>query len=156
MFFFWLGSNCTKSKFEARRIFDSCLESSLKEGYVKIAWKLEGLSQNCRKIQINFIKQNVFSRIVFLENKRPCINAVRNNSVRFDEELKYVLAKEKTTFYTNFDEIFLRILNEHAQLKIELLRANHASRVRSKSRARSLIVSDLCSETKGSRFESGC
>ena len=32
----------------------------------------------------------------------------------------------------------------------------HASCVRTHLRARSLVVSDLRSETKGSRFESGC
>ena len=35
---------------------------------------------------------------------------MRNDSVRFNEELNYVLAKEKITFYTKFDE-------KHAPLK---------------------------------------
>ena len=49
------------------------------------------------------------------------------DSVRFNDELKYVLAKEKITSCTKFDEMFLRILNQHAPLKSKLLRANHAS-----------------------------
>ena len=49
------------------------------------------------------------------------------DSVRFNDELKYVLAKEKFTSHTKFDEMFLRILNKHASIKSKLLRANHAS-----------------------------
>ena len=49
------------------------------------------------------------------------------DSVRFNDELKYVLAKEKFTSHTKFDEMFLRILNKHASIKTKLLRANHAS-----------------------------
>ena len=41
---FWVGSNCTKVMFEAGPIFYICLESNLKEDYLKIGWKLEGLS----------------------------------------------------------------------------------------------------------------
>ena len=48
------------------------------------------------------------------------------DSVRFNDELKYVLAKEKITSCTKFDEMFLRILNKHAPIKSKL-RANHAS-----------------------------
>ena len=49
------------------------------------------------------------------------------DSVRFNDELKYVLAKEKFTSHTKFDEMFLRILNKYASIKSKLLRANHAS-----------------------------
>ena len=49
------------------------------------------------------------------------------DSVRFNDELKYVFVKEKTTSCTKFDEMFLRILNQHAPLKSKLLFANHAS-----------------------------
>ena len=49
------------------------------------------------------------------------------DSVRFKDELKYVLVKEKITSCIKFDEIFLQILNQHAPLKSKLLRANHAS-----------------------------
>ena len=49
------------------------------------------------------------------------------DSVRFNDELKYVLAKEKITSCTKFDEMFLRILNKLAPIKGKLLRANHAS-----------------------------
>ena len=49
------------------------------------------------------------------------------DSVRFNDELKYILVKEKITSCTKFDEMFLRILNQHAPLKSELLRANHSS-----------------------------
>ena len=48
-------------------------------------------------------------------------------SVRFNDELKYVLAKERITSCTEFDEMFLRILNKHALRKSKLLRANQAS-----------------------------
>ena len=50
---------------------------------------------------------------------------MRNDSVRFHEELKYALAKGKITFCTKFDEILLRILNKHVPLKSKLLRPNH-------------------------------
>ena len=49
------------------------------------------------------------------------------DSVRFNDELKYVLAKEKIPSCTKFHEKFLRILNKHAPIKSKLLRANHAS-----------------------------
>ena len=49
------------------------------------------------------------------------------DSVRFNDELKYVLAKEKIMLCTKFDEMFLRILNKHAPMKSKLLRANYAS-----------------------------
>ena len=49
------------------------------------------------------------------------------DSVRFNDELKYVIVKEKITSYTKSDEMFLRILNQHAPLKSKLLRANHTS-----------------------------
>ena len=49
------------------------------------------------------------------------------DSVRFNDELKYNLAKEKITPCTKFDEMFLRIFNKHARIKSKLLRANHAS-----------------------------
>ena len=49
------------------------------------------------------------------------------DSVRFNDELKYVLVKQKITSCTKFDEMFLGILNQHAPLKSKLLRANHAS-----------------------------
>ena len=52
---------------------------------------------------------------------------MRNDSVRFNEELKYVLAKEKITFCTKFDEIVFRNVNKHAPLKNKLLRGNHVS-----------------------------
>ena len=77
--FFWNGSNCTKSKFDAAQVFYSCLESSLKVDYLKIASKLEGLSRNCRKTQ-KTIKNPVFSCIAFKETKGPCVNAMRNSS----------------------------------------------------------------------------
>ena len=40
------------------------------------------------------------------------------DSVRFNDELKYVLVKEKITSCTKFDEMFLRILNQHTPLKV--------------------------------------
>ena len=43
------------------------------------------------------------------------------DSVRFNDELKYVLAKEKIMSCTRFDEMFLRILPKHAPLKTKLL-----------------------------------
>ena len=49
------------------------------------------------------------------------------DSVRFNDELKYVLAKEKITSCTKLDEIFLRLLNKHVPIKSKLLRANYAS-----------------------------
>ena len=49
------------------------------------------------------------------------------DSVRFNDELKCVLVKEKITSCTKFDEMFLRILNKHAPVKSKLLCANHAS-----------------------------
>ena len=55
---------------EASLIFYSCLEFSLKVDYLKTAWKLEALSENYRKTQKAFIRQNLFSHIVFIENKR--------------------------------------------------------------------------------------
>ena len=39
------------------------------------------------------------------------------DSVRFKDELKYVLVKEKITSCIKFDEMFLRIVNQHAPLK---------------------------------------
>ena len=44
------------------------------------------------------------------------------NTVRFNEKLVYVLAKEKNTSFTKFEEIFLKILNKHASPKAKLLR----------------------------------
>ena len=38
-------------------------------------------------------------------------------SVRFNHQLKRVLVKEKITSCTKFDEMFLRILNQHAPKK---------------------------------------
>ena len=38
------------------------------------------------------------------------------DSVRFKDELKYVLVKEKITSCIKFDEMFLQILNQHAPL----------------------------------------
>ena len=52
---------------------------------------------------------------------------MKNDSVRFNEELKYVLAKEKITFCTKFDEIVFTNVNKHAPLKNKLLCGNHAS-----------------------------
>ena len=52
---------------------------------------------------------------------------MRNDSVRFNEELKYDLAREKIPSCAKFDEIFLEILNKHTPLKSKLLCANHAS-----------------------------
>ena len=49
------------------------------------------------------------------------------DSVRFNDELKYVLAKEKIPSCLKFDEIFLRILNKNAPIKSKLVRANHPS-----------------------------
>ena len=49
------------------------------------------------------------------------------NLLNYNEELKYVLAKEKITSCTKSDEMFLQLLNKHAPLEIKLLRANHAS-----------------------------
>ena len=51
------------------------------------------------------------------------------DSVRFNDELKYVLAKEKIMSCTKFDEMFLRIINKHAPKKSKLLLANHASSI---------------------------
>ena len=48
------------------------------------------------------------------------------DSVRFNDYLKYVLVKEKIASCTKFDEMFLRILNQHFPLKSELICANHA------------------------------
>ena len=47
--------------------------------------------------------------------------------VRYNDELKYVLAKEKITSCTKFDEMFLRILHKHARLKSKLFCTNHKS-----------------------------
>ena len=47
------------------------------------------------------------------------------DSFRFNGELKHVLEKEKITSSIEFDEMFLRILNQHAPLKSKVLRANH-------------------------------
>ena len=47
------------------------------------------------------------------------------DSVTFNDELNYVLAKEIIRFYAKFDEMFLQILNKDAPIKIKLLRANH-------------------------------
>ena len=73
IFFTWVKSFFGVGQFiqKTGRNFYNCLESSLKVDYLKITWKLEGLSKNCRKIQKTFIKQNVFSRKVFLKNTRP-------------------------------------------------------------------------------------
>ena len=49
------------------------------------------------------------------------------DSVRFYDELNYVLAKEKITACTKFDEMFLRIIKKYGPMKSKLLRANHAS-----------------------------
>ena len=49
------------------------------------------------------------------------------NLLNYNEELKYVLAKEKITSCTKSDEMFLQVLKKHAPLEIKLLRANHAS-----------------------------
>ena len=49
------------------------------------------------------------------------------DSVKFNEELKPVLAKEKILFCTNFDEISLQILNKDALLKSKLLSGNHVT-----------------------------
>ena len=49
------------------------------------------------------------------------------DSVRFNDELKYILAKKKVMPCTKFDEMFLRILHKHAPIKSKLLLANHAS-----------------------------
>ena len=51
------------------------------------------------------------------------------NSIRFNNELNYVLGKEKIMHWTKFDEMFLQILNKHAPIKSKLLRANHASNI---------------------------
>ena len=45
------------------------------------------------------------------------------DSVKFDDELKYVLANEKIMSCNKFDEMFLRILNKHAPIKSKLLHA---------------------------------
>ena len=39
------------------------------------------------------------------------------DSVRLNDKLNYVLAKEKIMSCTIFDEMFLRILNKHAPIK---------------------------------------
>ena len=63
-----------------------------------------------------------------LINKLPKVQITQNfDSVRFKDELKYVLVKEKITSCIKFDEMFLRILSQHAPLKSKLHRANHAS-----------------------------
>ena len=49
------------------------------------------------------------------------------DSVRFNDELKYVLAKEKITSCTKFDEMLLRILHKHAPLKSKLRCTNQKS-----------------------------
>ena len=43
------------------------------------------------------------------------------DSVRFNDKLKYVLAKEKITSCTKFDEMFLGILNKHAPRKSRII-----------------------------------
>ena len=53
--------------------------------------------------------------------KKLLIETKNFASVRFNEKLKYVLAKEKITFCTKFGETFLEILNKCATLKINLL-----------------------------------
>ena len=47
--------------------------------------------------------------------------------VKFNEEVKHVLAKMKITFCTKFYEISLQIFNKHALLKSKLLSSNHVS-----------------------------
>ena len=75
--FFWRWSKCfmrgSKIVLVRVKLYEKqvCLESSLNVDYLKVAWKFEGLSQNCTKIQKTFIKQNVFSRTAFLENRGP-------------------------------------------------------------------------------------
>ena len=49
------------------------------------------------------------------------------DTVRFNDESKYVMAKEKIMSCTKFNEIFLRILYKHAPIKSKLLCANNAS-----------------------------
>ena len=44
------------------------------------------------------------------------------DSVIFNDELKYVLAKEKIQSCPKFDEMFLQILNKHAPMKSKLLK----------------------------------
>ena len=48
------------------------------------------------------------------------------DSIRLNDELKYVLVKEKITSCAKFDEMFSRILNQHAPLKSKIVRANYA------------------------------
>ena len=59
--------------------------------------------------------------------KITCRDYKNFDSVRFNDELKHVLVKEKITSCIKFDEMFLLILNQHAPLKSKLLSANHAS-----------------------------
>ena len=65
------------------------------------------------------------------------------DSVRFNDELKYLLAKEKITSCTKFDEIFLRILYKHAPIKSTLLRANHGSCISKTLRKAIMKISSL-------------
>ena len=51
------------------------------------------------------------------------------DSLKFNNELKNVLAIENIDNCTMFDEKFLEVLDKHAPLKKKLLRANHASYV---------------------------
>ena len=44
------------------------------------------------------------------------------DSVTFNDELKYVLAKEKIQSCTKFDEMFSQLLNKHAPMKSKLLK----------------------------------
>ena len=76
--------------------------------------------------------------------KITCGGYKKFDSVRFNDEPEYVLAKEKITSCTKYYGMFLRILNKNAPIKSKLLRANYASYI--SKPLRRAIMKRLCLE----------
>ena len=67
------------------------------------------------KMLLTVLKTSITKSKLQKISYRDCKNV---DSVRLNNELKYVLPKEKITSCTKFDEMFLRALNKHAPKKI--------------------------------------
>ena len=69
-------------------------------------------------LKINFTK-NIPKEIIYRDYKNF-------DSFLFNDELQYVLDKDKTKSCIMFEELFLKVLDKHAPVKKKVVRANHA------------------------------
>ena len=84
-----------------------------------------GLS-DCHKMVVTVLKTS------FLKSKPREItyrNYSKFNKVTFAENLKSQLIENKTLGYNGFEEIFLRVLNEHAPAKKKVIKANNMPKI---------------------------